>query len=149
MAGAEIPLDFDSSDEEDAPLLQDTYPPAFIAYPSSFLHLREATSPRTIIAILFALIFILSFGGNLMTVPSMRLYEDIMCHHYYNGLQDERHIAYEGHIDEELCKVEEVQNELNVVFAGLRVLGAIPCMFMIPRFRRLVMLIGGILQLWC
>jgi hypothetical protein len=61
-----------------------------------------------------------------MAVPSIRLYEDIVCHHYYNELQGEGHVGLGGQIDEELCKVEEVQEELNILFAGLHVLGALP-----------------------
>jgi len=61
-----------------------------------------------------------------MAVPSIRLYEDIVCHHYYNELQGEGHVGLGGQIDEELCKVEEVQEELNILFAGLHLLGALP-----------------------
>jgi hypothetical protein len=79
--------------------------------------------------IAFLIIFILAFGGYLMAVPSIRLYEDIICHHYYNELEGEGHIGFEGQIDEELCKVEEVQKELNILLAGLHFLGALPRRF--------------------
>jgi hypothetical protein len=96
------------------------------------LSFHEATSPRTIIAILFTIIFILEFGGNLMIVPSIRLYEDIVCHDYYNSLKEgEGHIGFQDRIEERLCKVEEVQNELNIVFAGFRVMGAVICTFLL------------------
>jgi hypothetical protein len=93
---------------------------------ASFIH--QTHSPRIIILILFTILFILAFGGFLMTVPGLRLYENIICHHYYNKLQGEQHIGLDGDIDESLCKVDEVQNELNVLLAVLHFLGAIPGM---------------------
>lgn len=91
-----------------------------------FLH--QTHSPRIIIALLFTIIFVLAFGGFLMAVPALRLYEDIMCHHYYNDVEGEGHIGLDGRIDEILCKVDEVQNELNITLAVLHFLGAIPGM---------------------
>lgn len=60
-----------------------------------------------------------------MDVPFIRLYEDIICHHYYNGLQ-EGHIGFDEHIDEDMCKEEEIQEQLNILLAGLQVLMALP-----------------------
>ena len=62
-----------------------------------------------------------------MAVPSIRLYEDIVCHHFYNGLKGEDHIGFEEEIEEGLCKRDEVQEQLNILFAGLQLLGALPC----------------------
>lgn len=64
-----------------------------------------------------------------MVVPSMRLYENIVCHHYYNKLEGDRHIGFDSNIGEELCKVEDVQNELNVLYAGLNMLSVVPGMY--------------------
>jgi hypothetical protein len=83
--------------------------------------------------IIFAIIFILAFGGYLMAVPSIRLYEDIVCHHFYNGLEGEEHRGFDEVIDEGLCKRDEVQEELNVLFAGLHFLGALPCRCLLQR----------------
>ncbi|KAE9378165.1 MFS general substrate transporter [Stipitochalara longipes BDJ] len=111
----------DQEDEEDAPLLPD------------LMHMRTHTptgpfyqtrSRRIITLIIFAVIFILAFGGTLMVVPSIRLYEDIVCHHYYNGLEGNDHRGYDDTIEEGLCKVREVQQELNILFAGMHFLGA-------------------------
>jgi hypothetical protein len=63
-----------------------------------------------------------------MGVPGVRLYEDIICHHYYAKLEGEGHIELDGNIDESLCKVDKVQNELNVLLAVLHFLGAVPGM---------------------
>lgn len=61
-----------------------------------------------------------------MAVPGIRIYEDIICHHYYAKREGEGRIGFEGNIDESLCKGEEVQNELSIIVAGLHVIGAIP-----------------------
>ena len=63
-----------------------------------------------------------------MAVPSIRLYEDIICHHYYENLEGEGHIGLEGNIDEKECKGDEVQNQLNVLLVVLHFLSAIPGM---------------------
>lgn len=63
-----------------------------------------------------------------MAVPVVRLYEDIICHHYYDDLEGDGHIGLEGNIDEKQCKGDEIQGQLNVLLAGLHFLGAIPCM---------------------
>lgn len=63
-----------------------------------------------------------------MAVPSIRLYEDIICHLYYESLEGEGHIGLEENIDEKECKGDEVQNQLNVLLAVLHFLGAIPGM---------------------
>lgn len=65
-----------------------------------------------------------------MGLPSIRLYEDIICHHYYGRLAGEGHIRLEGDIDESLCKVDEVQNELNFLLAILYFLATIPGMLL-------------------
>jgi hypothetical protein len=85
--------------------------------------------------IIFAIIFILAFGGYLMAVPSIRLYEDIVCHHFYNGLEGEEHRGFDEVIDEGLCKRDEVQEELNILFAGLHFLGALPCRCLLDKGR--------------
>jgi len=68
----------------------------------------------------------MAVGGGLMIMPALRLWEDIICHHYYNHLQGDDHIGFEGHIDEESCKVDEVQNQLNIFLAAAGFLSVIP-----------------------
>jgi hypothetical protein len=92
---------------------------------------HETRSPRVVIGIVFMLIFVMAFGGGLMVMPSLRLWEDIICHHYYNDLEGESHIGFEGHIDEESCKVDEVQNQMNIFLAVLGFLGVIPGMLLL------------------
>ncbi|CAG8949801.1 hypothetical protein HYFRA_00004125, partial [Hymenoscyphus fraxineus] len=83
-------------------------------------------NPKVIIGILLAIIFMLSFGGFLMEMPAVRLYEDIICHHYYNGLEGEAHIGFDEPIDEGMCKGNVVQNELNFLFGTLHFISPIP-----------------------
>lgn len=116
-------------DEEDAPLLPDLRPAHMRTHSYSSLPFYQTRSRRVFISIAYLIIFILSFGGYLMAVPSVRLYEDIVCHHYYNGLQGESHIGLGEKIDEDLCKVDEVQGELNILYGALHFLGALPRMF--------------------
>jgi hypothetical protein len=125
-------FDFDSSDE-DTPLLSTTgtndQPPSRKQSSSStFLH--QARTPKLTIALVISIIFILEFGGYLMAVPAIRVYEDIICHHYYNGIEGERHIGLGETIDEGMCKGEEVQEKLNNLLAGVGFLGAIACRFL-------------------
>lgn len=82
-------------------------------------------STRTIIVLIFSIVFLLSLAGNLLALPSLRIYEDIICRQYYAGLP-----GHEGEqVDEEMCKGEEVQNQLNILFAVSGFLGAIPGIF--------------------
>jgi hypothetical protein len=121
-----IPYDIDD-EEEDAPLLSDLRPAHIRSPSSSTLPFYQTRSRRIITLIIFAIIFIMAFGGTLMAVPSIRLYEDIICHHFYNGLKGEDHIGLGEEIEEGLCKRGEVQEQLNILFAGLHFLGALPC----------------------
>jgi hypothetical protein len=122
-----IPSDIDDEEEEDAPLLSDLRPAHIRSPSSSTLPFYQTRSRRVITLIIFAIIFIMAFGGCLMAVPSIRLYEDIICHHFYNGLEGTEHIGFEEEIEEGLCKRDEVQEQMNILFAGLHFLGALPC----------------------
>ena len=63
-----------------------------------------------------------------MEVPAIRVYEDIICHHYYDNLKGSARIGLLEDIDEGLCKGDEVQNQLNILLAGYNFLSAIPGM---------------------
>lgn len=85
----------------------------------------QARSSRSIIILLYCILFILAFGGHLIGVPALRIFEDIICHHYYEDGKSEGYKRL-GDIDEEMCKGEEIQNQLNILLAGSHFLGAIP-----------------------
>lgn len=114
------------NDDDDTALLLPDEPPTPPRTPLPFYQTRSTTA---ITIILMAVVVVLSFGAYLTAVPSIRIYEDIVCHHYYDQIQGEGHIGLEEQIDESLCKIPEVQQELNILLAGLHVIGAIPCRF--------------------
>ena len=62
----------------------------------------------------------------MMYVPSIRIFEWIICHHYFDGLKGERHIGLNDDLPESLCKIQEVQSELNVLVSVVWMLNCIP-----------------------
>jgi hypothetical protein len=122
MDATEYETDYDEADEEE-PFLSSSRPSSSRSHKSFF---PQTSSPSTICILLFTIVFILSFGGHLMGVPAMRIYEDIICHHYYENMEGDDRIGLEGDITEGMCKGDEVQNQLNILLAGLYFLGAIP-----------------------
>lgn len=62
----------------------------------------------------------------MMVIPHLRMYEDIICHNYYNSLEGEEHIGLDGYVDEEMCKGDEVQSRLNMFIGVMGFLGTIP-----------------------
>lgn len=72
------------------------------------------------------LVFLIESGVYFMEMPSARIYEDIICHHYYNNIDGDGHISLFAKIDESLCKGDEVQKELAVLIGGLQMGFAIP-----------------------
>ncbi|KAK6599607.1 MFS multidrug transporter [Botrytis cinerea] len=77
-----------------------------------------------------------------MAVPVLRVYEDIICHHYYDRLQGEGHVVFGGDIDESMCKKDDIQNELSILVAGTHFLGAIPGLFLTIPYGMLMDRIG-------
>ncbi|KAK0116914.1 hypothetical protein ONS96_012760 [Cadophora gregata f. sp. sojae] len=112
----------DNANETSLLLPRDSLPQ--IPATSSFVH--PTHSINAIIGILFTIVFVLAFGSTMMAVPAMRLAENIICHHHYNQIQGPGHIGFGETIDEGLCKGDEVQKELNVIFSVIPVLEAIP-----------------------
>lgn len=111
-------------DDEDEYLCSEEYVD-FLLPPSALPHLHTAQSTRTIIILVYIIIFITSFGGHLIGVPALRVYEDILCRQYYAGLDGEQHVELKGTVDESMCKGEAVQYKLNILLAGLHFLGAL------------------------
>lgn len=56
--------------------------------------------------------------GYLISEPVMRIYKDIICHHYYNHWLGESHIKLDGSIDKSMCKKDDIQRDLGIVIAG-------------------------------
>jgi hypothetical protein len=121
MTTPELPFDDDEQSDEDASLLLGPRP-TVSRFRASIFH--QINSPRIITLILFIIISMLASGGFLMAIPALRLYEDVICHHYYANLQAEGHIGLGGDIDEDMCKGDEVQNQLNIPVPGIQFLNA-------------------------
>ncbi|KAH7356776.1 major facilitator superfamily domain-containing protein [Rhexocercosporidium sp. MPI-PUGE-AT-0058] len=129
-----------NNDNETSALLPSRQPLLRTPTTSSFIH--HTHSPNVIICILFTIVFVLGFGATMMAVPAMRLAENIICHHHYDKIQGPGHIGFEKKIDESLCKGDEVQKELNVIFSIIPVLEAIPSLVTIIPYGLLADRIG-------
>ncbi|KAL3424549.1 major facilitator superfamily transporter [Phlyctema vagabunda] len=102
----------------------------------------KAHSPNVIIAIAITIVFILEFASMLMKIPSLRIYEDIICHRYYEHLSGVGHIGLNGKIDEGMCKGDEVQNELNLILGVEQFVIAIPGLLVVIPYGLLADRIG-------
>ncbi|KAL7619931.1 hypothetical protein AAE478_010478 [Parahypoxylon ruwenzoriense] len=78
-----------------------------------------AYKPATIIGLFYFIIFISSAADAFRQIPMTRIYEDILCHEYYNSTQSQ-----DKPIDEELCKEDVIQSRLAYLFAVLESLNA-------------------------
>ncbi|KFY64020.1 hypothetical protein V496_03525 [Pseudogymnoascus sp. VKM F-4515 (FW-2607)] len=87
-------------------------------------------NPRLIIALLTGVMFLVNFGAFMMTMPQFRIFEDIICHHYYDNLSGPSHLSLDTPIDESHCKVDPVQAELATVVAGLFVASSVPSLLL-------------------
>lgn len=83
-------------------------------------------SPLAIITLLYAIIFCLQFGAKMMYVPSIRIFEWIICHHHFEGLKGDKHIGLDEDLPESMCKIQEVQSELNIIVSVVWMLNCIP-----------------------
>lgn len=78
---------------------------------------------------LCAIIFVSSSSGGLYTIPITRIFEDRLCHQYYDGIG----ARIDQPIDEELCKVDAVQSRLSFLFATcFAIEAALGCLVAMP-----------------
>lgn len=80
---------------------------------------RKRRSPRLIVAVLGILVFITQFGASLSDVPSVRLLQEIICRRNLG-------LAHDSPVEEEKCRTDRVQGELNVISTGALVFGYLP-----------------------
>jgi hypothetical protein len=100
---------------EDAPLLDQVHDES-IPPRASF----QARSSRVAVLIFAFISFCLALGGSLAIVPTTKLLEDILCHHYYENKQKQG-----GNISETLCKVDAIQSKLAYLRGLLSTLEAV------------------------
>ncbi|OAF55466.1 hypothetical protein VC83_08362 [Pseudogymnoascus destructans] len=70
-----------------------------------YLTCQRYTTIASSLPLLTGVMFLINFGAYMMTMPQSRIYEDIICHHYYDGLEGTSHPSLDTPIDESLCKV--------------------------------------------
>lgn len=83
-------------------------------------------SPRFIVAVLAVLVFITQFGASLSDVPSVRLLQEIICRKHYG-------LAPDSSVDEEKCRTDWIQGQLNVLSTGALVSGYLPGKYCLSR----------------
>lgn len=66
------------------------------------------------LGIVMVLVFLFNFSGSLTGASTLRIFESIICHSYYKT-NDPSRIGDGGIVDEQLCKVDAVQEELAVL----------------------------------
>lgn len=112
----------DPFEREDAPFLQssegDSSPISPLDEPKH--HESEERDPASqklrlrLLLTLFAVVLAVEMGLNMADSPMVRIYESITCRHYY-AQHDSSQIGADGQVEEELCKVKDVQTELAAV----------------------------------
>ncbi|KAI1455176.1 MFS general substrate transporter [Annulohypoxylon moriforme] len=75
--------------------------------------------PGDIISLFFLIIFAASAADAFKQIPMTRIFEDILCHKYYDKTSDS-----EAPIDERLCKVNTIQSDLAYLLAVLESLNS-------------------------
>jgi hypothetical protein len=118
MAGHE-----ESTPSERSSLLRPTSPTG----PSRAVSfIPQVHSPHAVLSLIFCALFMLLFGNYFLVAPQLRIYEDIICRHYYDEIKGQGHIALSQDIDESLCKIDEIQEELAIFMGGLSVADSVP-----------------------
>ncbi|KAJ8112694.1 hypothetical protein OPT61_g5000 [Boeremia exigua] len=107
----------ESSEEEGLPFLDPTPAP-------------EAGKPWVVMLIMaFALVAIIDMGAFLAEAPRTRVYEANICLGYYRETNPSV-IGADGTIPEKLCKVDEVQQKMAMIFGWQDMFDAIPSIFL-------------------
>lgn len=112
----------DPFEREDAPFLQssegDSSPISPLDEPKHHgLEERDPASQKfrlRLLLTLFAIVLAVEMGLNMADSPMVRIYESITCRHYY-AQHDSSQIGTDGQVEEDLCKVKDVQTELAAV----------------------------------
>ena len=111
-------------DEEQAASLLENISPED-AQSSSISSGRNHDSHK-IVFILTVFMSVFTIGGYMLVIPLTRVYEDIICHRYYEALKGTMHVDLNEYLDERNCKKDEIQSELAFVNGILHALSAVP-----------------------
>ena len=86
----------------------------------SFIHILKSPS-----ALPFILYFSVSFATQLIEIPLLRLFENAICSRHYRFISDNS-LSFSTHVDELLCKIPAVQDQLSNVVGGKLCFDAVP-----------------------
>jgi MFS family permease len=118
-----------SVDQESAPLLPPSALQASLAHPTPKKKKnpkgKEKKPWRLLVALTILLIAIFNLGGFLAEPPKIRVYEANLCVHYYEK-NDVSKIRSDGTVDEALCKENEIQQKVAMIFGWQDMFDAIP-----------------------
>lgn len=106
--------------EEDAPFLSSIDSEALPSTPTP-----KKKPWVLLVALVFALVAIIDVGAFLAEPPRTRVYESNLCLIYYRE-HDPSVIGDDGNIPEKLCKVDEVQQKMAMIFGWQDMFDAIP-----------------------
>ncbi|KAI1207614.1 MFS general substrate transporter [Annulohypoxylon truncatum] len=86
---------------------------------SATISVPTVRKPGAILGLFFIIIFAVSAADAFKQIPMTRIFEDILCHEYYDAA-----FAPDAPIDEELCKVNAIQSNLAYLLAVLESLNS-------------------------
>src|SRR4051812_35033078 len=92
--------------EEQQPLLFDSSHPNELSKPTV-----SRPSSTGVVIYIAIIVCCLSLAGDLVSIPIVRIIEDVVCKDYYRPRGGQSLLIWEG-IDEKLCKQDEIQSEL-------------------------------------
>ncbi|ORY17317.1 major facilitator superfamily domain-containing protein [Clohesyomyces aquaticus] len=115
--------------EEEAPLLSPTASEASIP-PGFEAPQKKKKKPWIVLcALVFFLVAIIDIGSFLAEPPKTRVYEANLCLRYYQE-HDASKIEASGDVPESLCKVNEVQEKMAMIFGWQELWDSIPSMLL-------------------
>lgn len=82
-----------------------------------------------LVVLVFLLVSIIDVGGFLSDAPKTRVFEENICLVYYRQ-HDPSQIGSDGSVPEKLCKVDEVQQKLAMIFGWQDMFDAVPGIFL-------------------
>jgi hypothetical protein len=115
-------------DEEDAPLLSPMNAD-FDALPLAQPPPKKSRHWVVLVALVVLCITVLDVGAFLAEPPKTRVYEANLCLQYYKEV-DPSKIQVDGTVPEALCKVDEVQQKMAMVFGWQDTFDAIPALLL-------------------
>lgn len=87
----------------------------------------QLSAPKIkVIALLLAVVTLISICGNLVSLPIVRIAENAVCEEYYQEHSPES--LSNGRIDEKFCKLDSIQSQLALLLGVEDTIGAFASM---------------------